>query len=46
MLVAAKEKSPPVQAPIPVPLPVKAPETNSRGKSKFFLAKWFGFGSK
>ncbi|CAL9074984.1 unnamed protein product [Musa acuminata var. zebrina] len=41
-----KEKSPPVQAPIPVPLPVKAPETNSRGKSKFFLAKWFGFGSK
>ncbi|URD95304.1 hypothetical protein MUK42_30798 [Musa troglodytarum] len=41
-----KEKSPPVLAPIPVPLPVKAPETNSRGKNKFFLAKWFGFGSK
>ncbi|WOL18740.1 hypothetical protein Cni_G27537 [Canna indica] len=41
-----KEKPRPVPSPTPAPLPVKAPQINSRGKNKFFLAKWFGFGSK
>ncbi|KAG6480651.1 hypothetical protein ZIOFF_057236 [Zingiber officinale] len=34
----------PTRTPNPVPLPGKERET--RGKNKFFLAKWFGFGSK
>ncbi|XP_038971977.1 uncharacterized protein LOC103713546 isoform X3 [Phoenix dactylifera] len=44
----AKQKPTPAPAPAPAPTlaPVKAQEIASRGKNKFFLAKWFGFGSK
>ncbi|XP_007037768.2 PREDICTED: uncharacterized protein LOC18604974 [Theobroma cacao] len=38
-------KAPPKSATLPAKAPPAAPEV-SRGKNKFFLAKWFGFGSK
>ncbi|XVF49804.1 hypothetical protein PTKIN_Ptkin04bG0045200 [Pterospermum kingtungense] len=46
----AKINSTPPKQAKPNPSPVKAPPAAepepSRGKNKFFLAKWFGFGSK
>ncbi|KAA8540757.1 hypothetical protein F0562_024324 [Nyssa sinensis] len=35
----------PAAKPAPAPAPAKATDA-SRGKNKFFLSKWFGFGSK
>lgn len=43
-LLAAKLTPPPSQAPTPAPAP--AEKEPSGGKNKFFLFKWFGFGSK
>ncbi|CBI14937.3 unnamed protein product, partial [Vitis vinifera] len=41
---ASKPKSSTVQA--PTVAPAEAAPNSSGGKNKFFLAKWFGFGSK
>ncbi|XP_052182084.1 uncharacterized protein LOC127794860 isoform X2 [Diospyros lotus] len=41
--MSAKPKSDPAQASSPAPAQAANPP---RGKNKFFLAKWFGFGSK
>ncbi|XP_028791833.1 uncharacterized protein LOC114747650 isoform X2 [Neltuma alba] len=40
----AKLISPPVES--PTPAPARTEKEASREKSKFFLARWFGFGSK
>ncbi|TKY55268.1 hypothetical protein E2542_SST19682 [Spatholobus suberectus] len=38
--------TPPLLSPTPAPAPQNAEREASRGKNKFFLARWFGFGSK
>ncbi|XP_020211011.2 uncharacterized protein LOC109795862 [Cajanus cajan] len=38
--------TPPLLSPTPAPAPQQAEKDASRGKNKFFLARWFGFGSK
>lgn len=38
--------TPPLLSPSPAPTPQHAEKEAPRGKNKFFLARWFGFGSK
>ncbi|KAK7389135.1 hypothetical protein VNO78_23967 [Psophocarpus tetragonolobus] len=38
--------TPPLLSPSPAPAPQHEEKNVSRGKNKFFLARWFGFGSK
>ncbi|KAL2321758.1 hypothetical protein Fmac_026137 [Flemingia macrophylla] len=38
--------TPPLLSPSPAPAPKQAEKDASRGKNKFFLARWFGFGPK
>ncbi|RDX70132.1 hypothetical protein CR513_50654, partial [Mucuna pruriens] len=38
--------TPPLLSPSPAPAPQHGEKEASRGKNKFFLARWFGFGSK
>jgi len=45
-ILAVKLVTPPLLSPSPAPTPQHAEKEAPRGKNKFFLARWFGFGSK
>lgn len=45
IFLAVKLVTPPLLSPSPAPTPQQIEKDASRGKNKFFLARWFGFGS-
>lgn len=46
IILAVKLVTPPLLSPSPAPAPQHAEKEVPRGKNKFFLTRWLGFGSK